>query len=157
MSTNFYAKHIPTESDYKTMQEALTARQLEKLAELLHDAKKIYPIGKRSGGWQFEFVPHIDQSRSYHCNEVNHPWEDTLSSMKEYLSRDDIQIYDEYGKHYTCEQFFEEIAPVLYHDPKTAINGADSDKMKPNKYYRSEEMEYTTKEGLRFSKDSDWS
>ena len=62
MSTNFYAKHIPTESDYKTMQEALTARQLEKLAELLHDAKKIYHIGKRSGGWQFEFVPHIDQS-----------------------------------------------------------------------------------------------
>lgn len=160
MGTNFYAKHIPTEEEYNKMQEALTNRQLDKLEELIHDAKKEYHIGKRSGGWQFLFAPHVKLRSGFHnSGEVVSPWENTLESIKEYLSRPDVEIYDEYGNKFTPEQFWnEEIGECLYNDPENCINGEQYYKKYPNQ--RSglfmEDTEFTTDEGLRFSTDEDF-
>lgn len=160
MGTNFYAKHIPTEQEYKEMETALANRQLDQLRELIDKADHQYHIGKRSGGWQFLFAPHIKKREGFgNSGRIVSPWEDTLDSIKEYLSRDDVQIIDEYGQEFTVDQFFnEQIGHCLYHDEKNAINGFDYDKMDPDssKYYRTEDMEYTTEEGLRFSTDEDF-
>lgn len=160
MGTNFYCKHIPTEEEYKKMQEALTNKQLDKLEELLHDAKKEYHIGKRSCGWQFLFAPHIKIREGFsNSGQVVSPWENKLESIKEYLSRPDVIIYDEYGTEFTPEQFWnKEIGYCLYNDPENSINGEQYDKKHPNK--RSgislDSMEFTTEEGLRFSTDEDF-
>ena len=160
MGTNFYCKHIPTELEYARMQEALTNRQLDKLEELLNKAKKEYHIGKRSGGWQFLFAPHIKLRSGFgNSGEVVSPWENTLVSLKEYLSRPDVEIYDEYGDKFTPEQFWnEEIGDCLYNDPENYINGEQYYKKYPNQ--RSglfmEDTEFTTDEGLRFSTDEDF-
>ena len=152
MSTNFYAVHVPSEQEYKEMESTLAAKQLEKLQELLDEAKHKYHIGKRSCGWQFMFVPHI----SKRTGEIISPWEDTLASIKEYLSRDDVRIVDEYGEEYTCESFFEEIKGILYHS-EHAINGYDQvDDVNSRVYYNVSDVEYTTKEGLRFATNDDW-
>lgn len=159
MSTNFYAQHIPTEQEYKEMEEALTNRQLDKLKELIDKAQHKYHIGKRSGGWQFQFCPHIKTREGWwNTGQVISPWEDTLESIKEYLSRDDVQIINEYGEEFTVDQFFNnEIGYCLYHDKDKAINGADYDH-NLEKYHRIpiQNTEYTTSEGLRFATDDDW-
>ena len=162
MGTNFYAKHIPSEQEYAKMQEALTNRQLDKLRELIDIAQTEYHIGKRSSGWQFMFCPHIKNKKDCYWGygQIISPWEDTLESIKEYLSRDDVQIIDEYGNEFTVEQFFnDEIGYCLYHDKDNAINGEDHDNPKnyPISRLPISTYEYTTEEGLRFATTEDWS
>lgn len=153
MSTNFYTVHIPTELEYAKMQEALTNKQLDRLQELIDQAQHRYHLGKRSGGWQFMFVPHTNKR----TGEIISPWEDNLASIKEYLSREDVKIIDEYGEEYTCESFFEEIKDILYHG-EHAINGYDQvDDVNSRVWYNVSDVEYTTEEGLRFATNDDWS
>ena len=128
-------------------------RQLTKVQKMLGEVPR-YHIGKQSGGWQFLFAPHIRQ-RGYNPGQIVSPWEDTLESITEYLSRDDVKIEDEYGDSYTCKQFFNKIS--VYNDPVTAINGEQYDKRDPNPYSKCTEFEYNTKEGLRFATDEDFS
>ena len=161
MGTNFYARHIPTESEYEEMQKALTSKQLDKLEELLHNAKHEYHIGKRSGGWQFLFAPHIKLRRGFgNSGEVVSPWENTLGSLKEYLSRPDVEIYDEYGDKFTPDEFWDkEVGESLYNNPEKYINGAQYYKKYPDQVnvFFSDNTEFTTEEGLRFSTDDDFS
>ena len=165
MGTNFYARHIPTELEYAKMQEALTNRELNRLRELLDASQKEYHIGKRSGGWQFLFAPHMYMRDDWRKGEIVSPWENTLESIKEYLSRPDVEIYNEYGDKFTPEQFWnEEIGHCLYNDPEHYINGAQYDKREEeedtwdswNKGPLVETFEFTTEEGLRFAKDADF-
>lgn len=160
MGTNFYCKQIPTEEQYKEMQEALTNRQLEKLRKLIDHAQKEYHIGKRSGGWQFLFAPHIKLRSGFpNSGDIVSPWENTLESIKEFLARPDVEIYDEYGDRFTPEGFWKEINYCLYNDPNTCINGEQYYKNYPNHHNPifSEATEFTTDEGLRFSTDEDFS
>ena len=164
MSTNFYARHIPTEQEYNEMKEALDARDFDKLQELLDKYQHWYHIGKRSDGWQFLFVPHTQKYvESYSIKQIEtgrvlSPWEDTLASIKEYLSRDDVQIVDEYDKKFTVNEFFNnEISYCLYHDKDNAINGKDYDSKEPFHRVSIAKNEYTTEEGLRFAIDDNWS
>lgn len=155
MGTNFYARHIPTESEYEEMQKALANKQLDKLKELLHNAKREYHIGKRSYGWQFLFAPHINNS-----GEVVSPWENTLGSLKEYLSRPDVEICDEYGDKFTPDEFWnEKVGESLYNNPEKYINIEQYYKEYPNqvKVFLGDNTEFTTEEGLRFSTDEDFS
>lgn len=159
MGTNFYAQHIPTEDEYAKMELALVDRQLDKLQELIDNAKKRYHIGKRAGGWQFLFCPHIKTRKNFpNSGEIVSPWEDTLESIKEYLSRDDVKIVNDYGEEFTVDQFFnEEIGYCLYHNKDNAINGKDFDSKRATpSVYPISDMEYTTEEGLRFATDEDW-
>jgi hypothetical protein len=160
MGTNFYCKHIPTEEEYNKMQEALTNQQLDKLEELLNEAKKEYHIGKRSYGWQFLFAPHIKLRVGFeNSGKAVSPWENTLASLKEYLSRPDVEIYDEYGRKFTPDEFWnEEVGESLYNDPEHYINGEQYYEKYPEekRYSFLSDTEFTTEEGLRFSTDEDF-
>lgn len=160
MGKNFYARHIATEAEYEEMQKALEERQLDRLSDLINRSKAGYHIGKRSCGWQFLFCPHLKLRRGFvNSGEIVSPWENTLASLKEYLSRPDVEIYDEYGKKFTPDEFWnEEVGESLYNDPEKYINGDQYYKKYPNQ--RSgiflEDTEFTTEEGLRFSTDEDF-
>ena len=125
MGTNFYARHIPTEQEYEAMQQKIVERNLDELQKLLDEAKTQYHIGKRSGGWQFLFAPHIKLRVGFgNSGQVVSPWENTLESIKEYLNRPDVEIVNEYGEVFTPEQFWnEEVGDALYNDPERYING----------------------------------
>lgn len=110
MGTNFYARRIPTEEEWNAIQKAAEERQLEKVKELAAKANRRYHIGKRSAGWAFLFQAREECSFE---DESNVPWEDSLDSLKEYLSRPDVEIEDEYGDKYTFAAFWDEIAPWL--------------------------------------------
>ena len=160
MGTNFYVRHIPTEVQYGEMQKALTEKQLDKLEELIKQSKAEYHIGKRSCGWQFLFAPHVKLRSGFrNSGEIVSPWENTLVSLKEYLSRPDVEIYDEYGSKFTPDEFWnEKVGESLYNDPERYINAEQYYKKYPNQ--RSGmflgDTEFTTEEGLRFSTDEDF-
>lgn len=140
MGTNFYAKHIPTEQEYKEMQYALKKHQFERLQNLLEASRKEYHIGKRSCGWQFLF-----QAQGNDTGDV--PWDNNLESIKAFLSRSDIEIVDEYGKGFTWEEFFEEIKDSLYFD-ENHIDLEAYAKKTGSVYYSVQE--FKSKDGLRF-------
>lgn len=161
MGTNYYSKRITSEEEYAKMQEALTNKQLDKVQELISQSQKEYHIGKRSYGWQFLFAPHIKLRNGFpNSGQVVSPWENTLASIKEYLSRPDVEIYDEYGQKFTPEQFWnEEVGDSLYNDPEHYINCEQYYKENPKEktFIFEDLMEFTTEEGLRFSTDEDFS
>lgn len=155
MGVNFYCRKIPTASEMKEMQQALTERQYDKLQKLIDTATKQYHIGKRSGGWQFLFAPHIKRrSGFYDSGQVVSPWEETIASLKNYLSREDVEIYNEYGDKFTFYEFWnEEIGDSLFNDPENYINSKQYYEKYPNQKSGLflEDTEFTTEEGLRFS------
>lgn len=154
IGTNYYATELPTEGQIAKMQTLLMKRQLQQVQKMLEEVPR-YHIGKQSGGWQFLFAPHIKQRNGFsNSGQIVSPWEDTLESITNYLSREDVKIEDEYGKSYTCKQFFNKIS--VYNDPENAINGEQYDQKYPSEW-GCEKYEYTTNEGLRFSTDEDFS
>lgn len=160
MGTNFYCRKIPTASEMTEMQKTLAERQYDKLQELISNSAKEYHIGKRSGGWQFLFAPHIKRRSGFSdSGQIVSPWEETISSIKKYLSRDDIEIYNEYGEKFSFYDFWnEEIGYCLFNDPEKYINSEQYYKKYPsqNSHIFLEPMEFTTEEGLRFSTDQDF-
>lgn len=160
MGTNFYCRKIPTASEMKQMQQLLAKRQYEQLQEMINTAAKEYHIGKRSGGWQFLFAPHIKRRSGFsNTGQIVSPWEETIDSIKNYLSREDVEIYNEYGETFSFYDFWtEEIGNCLFNDPEKYINSEQYYKKYPSQKSNIflEPMEFTTEEGLRFSTDEDF-
>ena len=133
------------------MQELLAKKQYETLKEKTEEATHRYHIGKRSHGWQFLFEAgkgdlKPDNDGYY---RLNNPWANNLKSVKEWLSKSEYIIQDEYGTFFTSEQFWnEEVGESLYNDPDKYINCEQYYKDRP-RYF--DNREFTSSDGLRFS------
>ena len=161
MSTNYYAyRKIPEKKRQEIIEEisdilanSATVLEIEYILSSLTDAiipdkleeyKECVHLGKNSGGWQFHWQLYPGQY-----------YEPTLASIKEFLSdTEHWQIVDEYGTHFTPDEFFDEIKDKLFKG-ENAIDGFDY-----NKKHKKELMtklscfnEFSTEEGLRFSTD----
>ena len=143
MGTNFYARIIPKEEDIKRVHRIidgyLTGNTLEIDDDILKDSVQKIHLGKRSCGWQFLWQ--------------NNPkyYDDNLESIKEFLSRDDVIIYNEYEERFTLEKFLDkEIGYCLYNDPEYFMNGRQYAE-KHNESF-DDFGEWTTEDGLRFVK-----
>lgn len=143
MGTNFYARIIPKEEDIKRVHRIidgyLTGNTLEIDDDILKDSVQKIHLGKRSCGWQFLWQ--------------NNPkyYDDNLESIKEFLSRDYVIIYNEYEERFTLEKFLDkEIGYCLYNDPEYFMNG----RQYAEKHNESFDNfgEWTTEDGLRFVK-----
>lgn len=143
MGTNFYARIIPKEKDIKRVHRIidnyLKGYALEIDDDILKDfAQKIH-LGKKSFGWQFLWQ---DNPRYY---------QDNLESIREFLSRNDVIIYNEYEERFTLNEFLNnEIGPCLYNDQERFISGRQYAE-KYNEPYR-DFREWISDDGLRFVK-----
>ena len=143
MGTNFYAMIIPKEEDIKRLHRIidgyLTGNTLEIDDDILKDAVQKIHLGKRSSGWQF-----LWQANPKY-------YQDNLESIKEFLSRDYVIIYNEYEERFTLEKFLDkEIGYCLYNDPEYFMNGRHYAE-KHNESF-DDFGEWTTEDGLRFVK-----
>ena len=143
MGTNFYARIIPKEEDIKRVHRIidgyLTGNTLEIDDDILKDAVQKIHLGKRSSGWQF-----LWQANPKY-------YQDNLESIKEFLSRDYVIIYNEYEERFTLEKFLDkEIGYCLYNDPEYFMNGRQYAE-KHNESF-DDFGEWTTEDGLRFVK-----
>ena len=144
MGTNFYARIIPKEEDIKRVHRIidgyLTGNMLEIDDDILKDSVQKIHLGKRSCGWQF-----LWQANPKY-------YQDNLESIKEFLSRDNIIIYNEYEERFTFEKFLDkEIGYCLYNDPEYFMNGRQYAE-KHNESF-DDFGEWTTEDGLRFVKE----
>lgn len=151
MGTNFYLCHVPTAKEHEEMQKLFIEKQYKALRDKLDKVLHVYHIGKRSCGWQFLFEAGKGDlgpdDNGYYRN--TNPWSNNLQSLKEWLSKPEYVIQDEYGKIFTPEQFWnEEVGNSLYNDPEKYINCEQYYKDKP-KYF--DNGEFTSSDGLRFS------
>ena len=145
MGTNFYARRIPTQEEVAALHKHIdeVAAGVYSISSMIEEIEIVNDIhlGKRSAGWQFNWESHPEY------------YSDNLESIKEFLSRDDIVIVDEYNTKFSLEEFLnEEIGYCLYNDPEKYINGSQ--------YYEKYEKgcqpvwsikEWTSEDGLRFS------
>lgn len=153
MGTNFYCRKIDRKhrkmfsDDLNELSQYITYNidnieldLVEKVKEFIEsnsDLEEEIHLGKRSYGWQFLW--------DYHNGKYFKP---NLESIKNFLSQDDIAIYNEYGEHFTVDQLFnDELNNSLYKDSThdDGMNGGYSEY-----YFKSED-------GLRFSKFEDFS
>ena len=128
MGTNFYARIIPKKKDIdntlKIIRNYLIGISLKIDTDPIYDMSEVIHLGKRSAGWQFLW----QKNDKY--------YQDNLKSIKEFLSRKDVIIYDEYGDKFTVDELFnKELKDWLYND-ESHIN--------LRQYYY-------TKDGLRFA------
>ena len=138
------------------MQELLAKKQYEELKNKIEEVTHQYHIGKRSCGWQFLFEAGRgeEDTRPNFLSDcefqyLKNPWGNTLKSLKEWLSKSEYVIKDEYGTIFTSEQFWnEEVGKSLYNDPDKYINCGQYYKGKP-RYF--DNTEFTSSDGLRFS------
>ena len=122
MGTNFYCRKIDRKhrkilsKDLSALNEYILLNINNPKINLLEEVNKFISdycdfekeihLGKRSYGWQFLW--------DYHNGRYFNP---NLYSIKEFLSQDDIIIYDEYGNFYEVEQLFnDELSNCLYKD-----------------------------------------
>lgn len=143
MGTNFYARIIPKKEDIKRVHRIidgyLTGNTFEIDDDILKDAVQKIHLGKRSSGWQF-----LWQANPKY-------YQDNLESIKEFLSQDDVIIYNEYEERFTLEKFLdEEIGYCLYNNPEYFMNGRQYVE-KHNESF-DDFGEWTTEDGLRFVK-----
>lgn len=142
MGTNFYARIIPKEKDIdntlKVIREYLIGINPNITTDVVEEITQRIHLGKRSAGWQFLW------------QENNKYYKDNLKSIKKFLSRKDVLIYDEYGTKFTVDELFdEELKDCLYND-KNHINTEQYYKKYPqDRVYDTEQ--WTTKDGLRFT------
>ena len=151
MSTNYYLCHVPTVKEHIEMQELLAKKQYEELKNKIEEVTHQYHIGKRSCGWQFLFEAGTGDLKpdddGYY--RLNNPWSNNLQSLKEWLSKSEYIIKNEYGDIFTSEQFWnEEVKESLYNDPDKYINCEQYYKDKPRNF---DIREFTSSDGLRFS------
>jgi len=113
MSTNYYCKYIPSNEDYDNLKKAVEEKNLELIKEFTHKFTFRYHIGKYTDGWAFAFQA---PNRYYAEDDSAVPWQDNLESLKEFLNRQDVQIFNEWNEPITYIGFWNKIKDHIYVD-----------------------------------------
>lgn len=154
MCTNFYYKVLPKKEDIKRLHTLMD--NLEKFIDYddiketidIMESESIVHLSKRSCGWQFIW--------DYHYGNI---YEDNLNSIKEFLNNSNGVIEDEHGSRFTIDEFFnDEIGDCLYKD-KDHCDAWQYREEHPNELVTRNisDYEFTSTDGLRFSKDENFS
>ena len=132
MGTNYYLRKIPSKERKKELYDAIGANDYSLIDKLkvemynsiqLDDNNNIIGgeihLGKRSGGWKFLWNPNIFMIRSGHMEDYNgrriyvpdpsipkYTYPLTKKGIKEFIDREDVEIYDEYGEKQDKEEFW---------------------------------------------------
>ena len=134
MSTNYYAKILPTKERKKELCNAIETDDfplINRLTEEMYGNLRrdwdsedtiggIVHLGKRSGGWKFLWDPNIFVIRHGHSekNKGTYKWVEepstllytyplTKKGLHDFIFRDNVLIYDEYDELQDKEEFWQ--------------------------------------------------
>lgn len=131
MGTNYYARIIPSEEKKQALKAAIDSNDFNSITNLVglmysgyHDSYEDggmvggeIHLGKRSGGWKFLWNPNLYEKRRGHLDKTTNTWvEDpsecqkvydlTKKSIKAFLDREDVEVWNEYGEQIDKEEFW---------------------------------------------------
>ena len=134
MSTNYYAHIIPSKERKKELHDAIEANDFSLISRLktemydpiqLDDNNEIIGgqvhLGKLSHGWKFLWNPNVFVVRQGHLKDTpsgrkyvpdpsipKYLYSLTKQGLHDFVFREDILIYDEYGKEQDKEEFWKD-------------------------------------------------
>lgn len=150
MGTNFYYKIPLKKREIDDLKNSVTEDpDLTELKDLMYmyTEDKIAHLGKRSAGWQFLWD--LNDAKFYASN---------LKSIKHFLKTAGGYIVDEYGEKFSIEDFFnDEIALCLYKDETHDNLASYLEKHPEERHCNPVNEEFTSTDGLRFSRHTDFS
>ena len=133
MSTNYYAKIIPTKERRQELHDAIEANDfhlINKLTDEMYNTIRVeygedyiiggvVHLGKRSSGWKFLWNPNVFVIRNGHLEDNNgtrryvpdpdtplYTYPLTKKGLKAFIDREDVLIYDEYDELQDKEEFW---------------------------------------------------
>lgn len=134
MGTNFYARIIPSEERKNKLKKAIDNNDVKVIKDmfnrlygevtvdedepLLHYG--IVHLGKRSSGWKFLWNPNVYEKQNYQVMTENgktdvkrlpptplYVYQLNRNAIKEFIDREDVLIFDEYGSQWDKDDFFD--------------------------------------------------
>jgi hypothetical protein len=133
MSTNYYAKIIPSKERKKELHDAIEANDFPLINKLMdemynpirveygkgHIIGGVVHLGKRSDGWKFLWNPNVSVIRKGHLEDSptgrryipdpsipKYLYPLTKKGLKSFIDREDVLIYDEYDELQDKEEFW---------------------------------------------------
>lgn len=137
MGTHFYAQRIPSKKKKEILIDAIQNNdfsEIEYIYNVSYNANirdisennccgKIH-LGKKSGGWKFLFSPNT--YKTYNKKEkkykLNYLYPLTKNGITNFLKREDIIIFDDDGKKYSVDKFWEVVKNAEYFDGKESLD-----------------------------------
>ena len=134
MSTNYYARILPSKERKKELHDAIDADDFSLIntltSELYGGIRMEWSnnsivggevhLGKKSSGWKFLWNPNIFVERHWHYEDNNgvrtcisdpstpiYTYPLTKKGIKEFIDREDVLIYDEYNELQDKEEFWQ--------------------------------------------------
>lgn len=152
MSTNYYARIIPSEEEKESLINAINENRFDDADRIYEQISsyrdssningRIIHLGKRSAGWKFLWNPNVikygilDANNNFNY-DYDYVYPLTKDGILNFIKRPDVIIKDEYGRIIDSNEFFD---MALNWCP----NGYDSktyeESHKSSSYYRSNEM-----------------
>lgn len=136
MGTNFYCKIIPTKQRKNKIKELIDSDDFSNIKKEVENTYGrfnldwegnpvggVVHLGKRSAGWKFLWNPNVylvkhghmeweDSSSGHYVQDPNtafYLYPLTKQGIREFIMKDNIKIYDEYGEYYEDkEEWFKE-------------------------------------------------
>lgn len=119
MSTNFYARIIPTENEKQELIDAINNDNpflVRELSYKLYGHRDEYTgcgnvihLGQRAAGWKFLWNPNV--SKVYKPDICQYDWDYVYPLTKEgitnFVMREDVEITDEYNEVISAEDFLD--------------------------------------------------
>jgi hypothetical protein len=198
MSTNYYAHIIPSKQRKKELYDAIEANVFHLIkqltAEMYGRLKKSYDndeliggevhLGKSSCGWKFLWNPNVYVIRNGHMEDANgtrryipdpdtplYLYPLTKQGLHNFIFREDVLIYDEYGELQDKEEFWQMALShgqedgwdaagyeQEYHEYIYPVTGELTDLLKAEGYqFTSRSNSDFYSDGLRFAGFTDFS
>ena len=125
MSTNYYARIIPSKERKKELHDAIEANDFPLITKLMDEMYNpirveygenyiiggVVHLGKRASGWKFLWNPNVFVIRNGHLEDSNgtrryvpdpdtplYTYSLTKKGLKSFIDREDVLIYDEYDE-----------------------------------------------------------
>ena len=184
MGTNYYGRIIPTKEKKEELKNLIDTDDFTeikaKVYEMYHGITPNYSngfdggevhLGKRSGGWKFLWNPNCYVQRNGHTEWEEFPggksghWvEDsqeivylyplTKDGSKKFIDREDVVIYDEYGKKQDKEEFWKMALDWVTWNNEEAYDSKSYEIAHPNEdrwQCKNELIDMLAKEGYEFT------
>lgn len=188
MGTNYYAHIIPSHERKEELYKAIAEDNfslIEELTDKMYSSVRVeygsdeiiggvVHLGKRSGGWRFCWDPNIFVIRNGHLEDIDgkrcyisdpntakYVYPLTKKGLRDFIFREDIIIYDEYGELQDKEEFWNMALKWGYEEDEKGWDSASYDEFerRENHNYKwypitGEFTDLLIQEGYKFTSDS---
>ena len=178
MSCNYYTHIIPSKKRKKELYDAIEANDfhlINKLTDEMYNPIRVeygedyiiggvVHLGKRSNGWKFLWNPNVFVIRHGHLEDINgrrtyipdpdtalYVYPLTKKGLHDFIFREDVMVYDEYGELQDKEEFWKMALEWGYEKGNEGWDAASYEKGHTSYPVTGELTDLLKREGYKFT------